>query len=92
MVIKCPFVNCNLKCKSKKLHRATYAMMDMRRRGIVKYEPYESTTINVVNVSDNYTYIPMFYEEKYMVPPPMNTSSILFTQVKQRPIRTNLYA
>lgn len=91
-MVQCPFVNCNLKCKSKKLHRAKYAMMDMRRGLKVKSEPYDYTTTSVVNVSDNYTYIPMFYEEQYMVPPKTGDTSILFTQVKQRPIRTNLYA
>lgn len=90
-MVQCPFENCTLKCKNKKLHRAKYAMMDKRRS--MKVDPYVSTeTVELVSVSERYTYMPMFYEEQFMAPPSGDRPSILFTQVRQRPIRTNIYA
>lgn len=89
----CPFDNCNLKCRSKTSHKAKYAMMDARKalkqETIVYEEPEEKLYIKT---KDNEKYIPMFFETQYMVPPKNNDVSLLFTRIKERPIRTNIYA
>jgi hypothetical protein len=87
----CPFDNCNLKCRSKTSHKAKYAMMDARKclkqENIVYEEPEARSYYTCTE-----KYIPMFYEPQYMVPPKNIDVSLLFTKIKERPIRTNIYA